>query len=135
MVNRFLQKLEYKPVLIKHNDVAYVSIDVVQGLYHYTIYSLLGRLVVWLRQTLKLLLLGVALLFIPGEVYFYLIFLVLYIPYGAYVTWRLRIVSSSISGQCPACFGAMTIELQPDERLTLWKYCPACKAPLRISEH
>lgn len=102
------------------------------GTYHYTVYGVFGRLLISLKESGKFLLLGLGLMIIPGEAIFYGLFFLLFIPYEIYVCWRMRTISASLVGQCPACLNPLHIELHRDDYPTFWKYCATCGASLEI---
>ena len=54
---------------------------------------------------------------------------------GPWVGWRrlnTLSVPDKVTGTCPAHQGEFMLELEPDERLPLWKPCPGCGAPLHL---
>lgn len=50
-----------------------------------------------------------------------------------YQRYRAVTTSNKIEGLCPVCHSAIEIKLEPAEHPPLWKYCPACSAPLSIA--
>lgn len=55
-------------------------------------------------------------------------------PLLAYRRYRMLSSNDKVSGQCPQCRNAITLRLEPAEKLAKWKYCPRCQAPLQILE-
>lgn len=56
---------------------------------------------------------------------------------GPWVGWRrLKTLAAPdhVTGTCPAHHGEFTLDVEPDERLPLWKPCPDCGAPLHLFE-
>lgn len=53
-------------------------------------------------------------------------------PVAAALRYRTTYQSDQATGTCPVCKNAVTIRLEPAERLPLWKYCPLCHAPLQL---
>lgn len=128
-------KLIRIPVVIQHN-VTHIAVETgMRGWYDYRRYSFVGRVYRASRKMLKLILIGVPFIFIPGEMYFYLTFLLVYLPYSFYRDSNLSVASESVTGDCPSCRNAIDIRLQEDDRLPFWKYCPLCEAALKIEAH
>jgi len=53
-------------------------------------------------------------------------------PIVAYRRYRDLNTPEKATGQCPVCGKEVTIPLEPKERPSLWKYCPACNKPLQL---
>lgn len=130
MLSKFLSnEFEQKQVVMRNDALGRES----SGLYFYIVHTLFGRMMFGLKQTAPLLLISMILMLIQGENIFYAFFLMLFVPYQIFSLLRLRFVSVSVCGQCPACRSDITLALEPAERLVLWKYCPTCSAPLKIT--
>jgi len=131
VLSKFLSNgSEQKQVIIRNDALGREN----SGSYFYIVHTLPGRMIFGLKQAAPLLLISMILMLIPGENLFYAFFLLLFVPYQIFSLLRLRFVSVSICGRCPACCNDITLALEPPERLVLWKYCPACNAPLKIIE-
>ncbi len=119
-----------KQVIIRDDALGQES----SGIYYYVVHTLFGRIIFSLKQAGPFLLISMVLMLIPGENIFYAFLLMLFVPYQVFSSLRLQFVSISICGQCPVCRNDITLMLEPTERLVLWKYCPICDAPLKITQ-
>lgn len=128
-MNRYLAaRSEQRPISIKSTALGKES----AGTFHYSVYTIPGRLLLSIKESGKFLLLGFGLALLPGEALFYGLFFLLCVPYEIYMCWHLRVISDSAKGICPACEQPIEIELQREDHPTFWKYCPLCGAALEL---
>src|SRR3569832_1650228 len=120
-MNRYLAaRSEQRSISIKSTALDKES----AGTFHYSVYTIPGRLLLSIKESGKFLLLGFGLALLTGEALFYGLFFLLFVHYDIYMCWRLRVISDSAKGVCTACEQSIEIELQREDRPTLWKYCP-----------
>lgn len=55
-------------------------------------------------------------------------------PWMAYRTYKITHRRDHVCGECPACQEQITIKLEAKDELPKWTYCPACNAPLHITQ-
>lgn len=55
-------------------------------------------------------------------------------PFMAIRAYKVTQQSEQVSGVCPACEVNVSIKLEADDELPKWTYCPACNAPLHITQ-
>ena len=55
-------------------------------------------------------------------------------PWMAYRTYKITHRRDHIDGDCPTCKATINIKLEAKDELPKWTYCPACNAPLQISD-
>lgn len=53
------------------------------------------------------------------------------IALGAY---RMEWARNHASGRCPVCQADITLAMEAKDALPKWTYCPACNAPLQLTE-
>lgn len=53
-------------------------------------------------------------------------------PYFAYRSYHTLSLPKKIAGICPSCGQHMEVELEPSDKLPMWRYCSACNASLHI---
>src|SRR3569833_3203011 len=130
-MNRYLAaRSEQRSISIKCSALVFVC----AGSFHFSVYTIPGRLLLSIKESGKFLLLGFGLALLPGEALFYGLFFLLFVHYEIYMCWRLRVISDSAKGDCPAREQSIEIELQREDRPTLWKYCPLCGAALELRD-
>jgi len=120
---------EQQPVAIRAKADERVTAP---GMLHVTRYDKRDRLL----RAGKILALywGLALLSVPILVAHWVLVPAFFLagPAMAYLRYQVLSRNTHISGSCPANKHTITMSLEPNEALPLWKYCPACQAPLQI---
>ena len=117
---------EQLPILLKNDDNAG------QGFLHVWAYDSSDRVKraakvwigFWIAAALCIPLVVIHLILIPA-------FLIAG-PLMAYRSYHTLNTSEKATGTCPVCHNDVSIELEPKERLELWKYCPVCNSPLHL---
>ncbi|MFC1748079.1 hypothetical protein ACFL2V_04665 [Pseudomonadota bacterium] len=79
--------------------------------------------------------LAVITLFIPIAHFFLVPLFALGGPVMAYMKYSAEEVTEDAKGICPECNEAVTIKLDPADKLPKWTYCPACNKPLQLVYH
>lgn len=122
-----MPQIDRQPVVIKSNDGSAQP-----GTLHVTVYSPRERVVraakawavCWVLALLALPIIGLHWILVPG-----LTFAGVFLGYQRY---RATTTSQKIEGPCPVCHNTIEIKLESVEHPPLWKYCPACNAPISI---
>jgi len=55
-------------------------------------------------------------------------------PWMAFRTYKTTHRRDHVTGHCPVCEKEISIKLEANDVLPKWTYCPACKAPLHITQ-
>lgn len=108
------------------------ELDAVPGVLHIMRYDKRDRV---LRAGKMLALYwGLALLSVPILVAHWVLVPAFFLagPVMAYVRYRVLSRNTHVTGSCPVNKHGITMRLEPNEALPLWKYCPVCQAPLQL---
>ncbi|NOY63425.1 MAG: hypothetical protein GXP10_09815 [Gammaproteobacteria bacterium] len=114
-------------ISIEHSDEGSRS-----GVLHVTAFNSSDRM----RRAVKTLAImwGIALvtLFIPLAHFVLVPAFLIMGPILAVKRYKLAEVVEKATGACPKCGDDMTIELEPEDKLPHWTYCPLCNTPLQL---
>ena len=122
-----MPQIDRQPIVIKGNDGGAQP-----GMLHATVYSPRERVVraakawavCWALALLAVPIIGLHWILVPA--------LTIAGVLLGYQRYRATTISNKIEGQCPVCHSTIEIKLESAEHPPLWKYCPACNAPISI---
>lgn len=122
-----MPQIDRQPIVVKGNDGGTQP-----GMLHVTTYNPRERIVraakawavCWVLALLALPIIGLHWILVPA--------LVIAGVLLGYQRYRTTTINNKAEGRCPVCQAEIEIKLESGEHPPLWKYCPACKAPLSI---
>ena len=123
-----MPRLEDIPVTLKNND-GHVTVGNLQTT-HYDHRDCIKRALQ--RLGVFWLLAGVS-LFIPLAHFVLAPGFLIAGPVMAYLTFKTTQVRNHTTGMCPVCDKDIKINMDTRDELPKWAYCPACNAPLQIT--
>lgn len=53
-------------------------------------------------------------------------------PVMAWRRYRVTLQNEKVTGSCPSCGQAISLELDPSDELPVWTYCPPSDDPIRL---